>query len=516
MLRHSPDHPEIVKGLAGSPYAIRDYYSVNPDLADDVEQRNQEFDALIQRSHKAGLKVIIDIVPNHVARQYRGLNNPTGISDFGEQDDTTTSFAVNNNFYYILGKYFQAPVEHLSHQALSSRVFVEYPAKWTGSGTCSPNPNNSDWYETAKLNFGIDANGKKHFPTLPQELRDKDWKEHWDYWRDKTVPDTWIKFKDIALFWLGKGVDGFRFDMAEMVPVEFWSYLNSSIKQSNSTAITIAEIYQHHLYRDYIQLGLMDYLYDKVDLYDTLKRVMQDKCSVSEIGRIEWELRDIDKHLVRFLENHDEQRIAHQAFAGDADLAKPAMLVATCLSPSASLVYFGQEVGEAADLEAGYGKASRTSIFDYIGVSQHQKWVNNKQFDGGGLNDSEHALREFYSRLIRLSANTPALIGEYHDLYAENYLNLRDMQDYIFPFARSTNGQKLILLANFHATKAAQITLTLPKGLVEYWQLDKEKYLLDDLLSNCQFTLLNRAKTSVELLLPPLASLCLELTNHQG
>jgi glycosidase len=48
--------------------------------------------------------------------------------------------------------------------------------------------------------------------------------------KDKTVPDSWAKFKDITLYWIDKGVDGFRFDMAEMVPVEFWSYLNSAIK----------------------------------------------------------------------------------------------------------------------------------------------------------------------------------------------------------------------------------------------------------------------------------------------
>ncbi|HAH35976.1 MAG TPA: alpha-amylase, partial [Algoriphagus sp.] len=67
---------------------------------------------------------------------------------------------------------------------------------------------------------------------------------------------------------------GFRFDMAEMVPVEFWSYLNSHIKNTKPDAFLMAEVYQPALYRDYLFKGKMDYLYDKVELYDTLKNIM--------------------------------------------------------------------------------------------------------------------------------------------------------------------------------------------------------------------------------------------------
>ena len=67
------DPSEIVKGIAGSPYAIKDYYDVSPELADVVEERMDEFHRLIERVHKAGLKLIIDFVPNHVARQYKSI-----------------------------------------------------------------------------------------------------------------------------------------------------------------------------------------------------------------------------------------------------------------------------------------------------------------------------------------------------------------------------------------------------------------------------------------------------------
>ncbi|KAA6333249.1 Cyclomaltodextrin glucanotransferase [termite gut metagenome] len=79
----APDHPAIVKGKAGSPYAIKDYYDVDPDLANDVPKRMKEFENLVSRTHRNGLKMIIDFVPNHVSRQYRSDAHPAGIVDLG-------------------------------------------------------------------------------------------------------------------------------------------------------------------------------------------------------------------------------------------------------------------------------------------------------------------------------------------------------------------------------------------------------------------------------------------------
>ena len=424
------DHPSVVKGRAGSPYAVKDYYSVNPDLADNPEKRVEEFEALIKRSHDNGLQVIIDIVPNHVARQYRGSHNPAGVEDFGASDDTSVEYHRENNFYYIPDSQFELPDIDQSFTPLGGeahpsleRPFIEKPAKWTGNGSRLTKPNFDDWYETVKINYGIKPDGSKDFPELPQGFEDKDYVEHYHYWQQFDVPSSWVKFRDIALYWLAKGVDGFRYDMAEMVPVEFWSYLNSSIKMRKSDAFLMAEVYQPDLYRDYIRLGKMDYLYDKVDLYDGLKEIMQGKASTSIIPEIQSKMQDIEHHMLHFLDNHDEQRVASPEFAGNPDMARPAMLVSALISSSPTMLYFGQEVGEAGAENAGFGQPSRTSIFDYIGVPQHQKWMNHGKFDGGLLNERETALRNFYKRIMNFTLQHSSLTGEYVDLLSSSEIS---------------------------------------------------------------------------------------------
>lgn len=496
----SQDHPSIVKGRAGSPYAVKDYYSVNPDLADDPSNRNQEFAELIKRTHSAGMKVIIDIVPNHVARVYQGLNNPTGVDDFGAGDNTHVDYHRDNNFYYIPQQAFELP-DALSEfsplggeqHPLLKEPYLEFPAKWTGNGSRLAKPNHDDWYETVKINYGIKPDGTKDFDTLPDEFRALSAQEHYQFWLNKSVPDSWQKFRDIALYWLTQGVDGFRYDMAEMVPVEFWSYLNASIKYQNPDALLMAEVYQPDLYRDYIQLGKMDYLYDKVDLYDTLKAIIRDQASTAEIGRIEYQLRDIEHHMLHFLDNHDEQRLACSEFAGSGENGKPAMLISACLSSAPTMIYFGQEVGEKAEENAGFGLPTRTSIFDYVGVSAHQRWMNNGAFDGGQLSQSEKQLREYYQTLLNLTLNHSALTGEYHDLYAANYENFAHMQDKLYAFARSDSHQALVIATNFSSNQACEIELILPKELIAHWQLKDGAYILRDKLNQCDHQLIVKA-----------------------
>ena len=304
----SNDFPAVVKGRAGSPYAIKDYYTVNPDLADDPTQRLEEWEALIARTHQCGLKVIMDIVPNHVARRYESIAKPEGTRGFGEDDDTTVQYAVNNNFYYNPNEAFQLP-EGIYGE------YHEFPAKWTGNGARASKPDRNDWYETVKLNYGVRPDGTKDFAELPASFENEDTEAHYHFWADKTVPDTWRKFKDIALYWLGKGVDGFRYDMAEMVPVEFWSYLNSAIKHQNPKAFLLAEVYNPNEYRPYLYLGKMDYLYDKVQLYDTLRNIVTHGHSTDAIVAIQSSLADISHRMLHFLENHYEQRIASPEFA---------------------------------------------------------------------------------------------------------------------------------------------------------------------------------------------------------
>ena len=485
----SNDDPDVVKGRAGSPYAVKDYYNVNPDLAVDPARRLEEFEALIERTHRNGMKVIIDIVPNHVARGYESLSRPDGIEDFGANDDTSVEWARDNNFYYVVGQDFSVPESPVGYQplggeahALSDSQFEESPAKWTGNGARAAQPDFNDWFETVKVNYGVRPDGSHAFDELPAEARDWSTSEHAAFWADKEIPDSWDKFRDIALYWTAKGVDGFRYDMAEMVPVEFWSYLNSSIKEVNPNAFLLAEVYDPDLYRDYIRLGRMDYLYDKVGLYDTLKPIMQERQGTDAIVPVHAQVLDIEEHLLHFLENHDEQRIASADFAGDADKARPAMVVSALLSRSPTMLYFAQDVGEAGNGEAGFGDPTRTTIFDYWGVPSHQRWMNGGAFDGGRLSAEERNLRDFYSRLLRLSAANPALNGDYAEIHSSNREQDNDYDGRLFSFVRWRGDEKLIVVSNFDATKSYELLMTLPDQIVSEWQLENGRYNLDEQL----------------------------------
>jgi len=516
----SNDDPDIVKGRAGSPYAVKDYYNVNPDLAENVENRLQEFEALIERSHNAGLKVLIDIVPNHVARNYQSLTNPEGTTDFGTEDDKTVTYAVNNNFYYNPGEPFKVPNWENGYQPLGGEnhkkadsKFEEIPAKWTGNGSRASQPNMNDWYETVKVNYGINPEGKKDFDELPEGFDNEDYKAHYNFWKDKTIPSSWVKFKDIALYWTAKGVDGFRFDMAEMVPVEFWSYMNSHIKMQNPDAFLLAEVYQPHLYRDYIKKGKMDYLYDKVQLYDTLKHVMQGHGSTYNIPPIQEDLKDIEHHMLHFLENHDEQRIASPDFAGNAEKGKPAMVVSATISTSPTMVYFGQEFGEKAEEDLGFGDPTRTSIFDYGSVPSVVRWVNNKQFDGGQSTEDEKVLRDFYKRLLNFTITSDALMGDYQDLQHYNQQHTEWYNDKVLSFARWSEDEKLIVISNFNAENSYGFELQLPEDLVSKLELKNGDYQVEDQLYKTYTSILKveNGKAQVRIDIKPLESFILKI-----
>lgn len=516
----SNDDPDIVKGRAGSPYAVKDYYNVNPDLAVTIENRLQEFEALIQRTHNAGLKLLIDIVPNHVARNYESLTNPEGTTSFGAKDDKTIQYHVNNNFYYNPNESFKLPEWQNGYQPLGGNYhrladakFEENPAKWTGNGSRASQPNMYDWYETVKVNYGISPDGRKDFDELPEGYQDLTYASHYEFWSTKTVPNSWLKFKDIALYWLDKGVDGFRFDMAEMVPVEFWSYMNSHIKMKNPEAFLLAEVYQPHLYRDYIKKGKMDYLYDKVQLYDTLKHVMQGHGKTDHIPPIFDELKDIEHHMLHFLENHDEQRIASPDFAGDALKGKPAMVISATSTTSPTMIYFGQEFGEPGAEDLGFGDPTRTSIFDYGSVPSQVRWVNNKQFDGGQSSAAEKALRDFYKRLLNFTITSEALMGNYQDIHLHNQHNTEWYNDKVLSFVRWSDNEQLIIIANFNADHTYGFELQLPEDLVSKLKLKDGDYQLKDQLYNTYSSTLKVAngKAQVRIDIKPLESFILKV-----
>ncbi|MFV8333841.1 alpha-amylase family glycosyl hydrolase [Flavobacterium sp. GSP14] len=482
----SNDDPEIVKGRAGSPYAVKDYYNVNPDLAINPANRLQEFEALIARTHQAGVKVILDIVPNHIARKYEGKNNPVGVKDFGANDDVTVAYKRDNNFYYIPNTHFEIPetIKPLNGEKnpLIDGKFEENPAKWTGNGSRMAKPDKNDWYETVKVNYGIRPDGSKDFPELPAGFETKSHKEHYDYWRGKEVPDSWTKFRDIALYWTAKGVDGFRYDMAEMVPYEFWSYMNSAIKMNNPYAFLLAEVYNPKEYRNYIRLGKMDYLYDKVETYDKLKDVIQGKSSPDGLSAIQNGLADIEHHMLHFLDNHDEQRLASPEFAGTPQKGKPLMVVSTTISTSPTMVYFGQEVGEAGNENAGFGTHSRTSIFDYIGVPNHQRWMNGGKFDGGQLTKVEKDLRDFYKRLLNFSLSSSALMGKFQEIQKVNRQVAKGYDSGIYAFTRWSDVQKLLIVVNFSGQTTSTFELKIPSDIIQKWNLKDGNYTITDQL----------------------------------
>lgn len=492
----SLDDPDVVKGRAGSPYAVKDYYNVNPDLAVDPAKRLEEFKQLIKRTHQQGMKVIIDIVPNHIARNYQSISKPEGVVDFGSNDNVNVEYQRDNNFYYIVGESFKVPQASSGYQplngeehSLSDNLFDETPAKWTGNGARKVQPDINDWYETVKVNYGVRPDGSYDFARLPKEYSDKNYQDHFDFWKNKSVPDSWKKFHDIALYWLELGVDGFRYDMAEMVPVEFWSYLNSAIKMKNSEATLLAEVYNPSLYRDYISLGKMDFLYDKVDFYDTMKSVMQEKSATSTLLPIVDRYEDIDNHLLHFLENHDEQRIASADFAGDAQKGKPAMVVSSLIGKGPNLLYFAQALGEAGNGDAGFGDPTRTTIFDYWGVPSLQRWNNGGKFDGGQSTPIERKLRQFYVNLLNFSASNSAVNGEFKELHSFNLQETKHYDESLFSFARWDQQNRFIVISNFSSEKSYRLNLNLPIDLMKKLGVDSKHLVLNELFSRSKQTL---------------------------
>jgi glycosidase len=371
----------------------------------------------------------------------------------------------------------------------------------------------NDWYETVKINYGVRPDGTKDFDLLPEGFENEDYQTHFNFWKDKTVPNSWLKFRDIALYWLDFGVDGFRFDMAEMVPVEFWSFMNSSIKMKNSDTFLLAEVYNPNLYRDYIRKGKMDYLYDKVELYDTLKHIMQGHGKTDHIPSIQENLKDIEHHMLHFLENHDEQRIASPEFAGNAEKGKPAMVVSATISTSPTMIYFGQEVGEPGAEYAGFGSPSRTSIFDYIGVPHHQRWMNTKQFDGGQSTKEEKDLRDFYKRLLNLTITSSALAGNYQDIHQFNRAHTEWYNDKVLSFVRWSNEEQLIVVSNFSDSDSFGFELQLPENLINRLQLKEGSHEVKDQLYHTYKSILKveNTKASVRIDIKPLESFILKI-----
>ncbi len=493
-------HPSVVKGEAGSPYAITDYYDVAAELAEDIPSRMAEFEALVERTHTAGLRVVIDFVPNHLSRCYHGASAAGAL--FGAEDDPTQAFCPQNNFYYLPAEELHLPDAALasataatavsaaggpstagapsvaggpsaataaasaaaaddcpcgtaasdctSNGAAAAAPYREYPAKATGNDCFSAWPSVNDWYDTVKLNYGVDyASGRTYFEPRPR---------------------TWGMMLDVLLFWASKGVDGFRCDMAEMVPVQFWHWAIAEVKHKYPQTLFVAEVYNPALYSSYLDYGGFDLLYDKVGMYDTLKLVSQHHLPASAITGA-WQAVDkIQNRMLNFLENHDEQRLASSFNLGSSWRAIPELGVSLLFNRAPFMLYCAQEYGERGMESEGFsGLDGRTSIFDYCSIPAVREVTPE------GL-----MLRSLYSQLLTLARTESAFSQGY--TFDLTYCNPQHSATK-FIFARrprktfynpSPEDSLIIICADFSFAsqeEPQQIDVVLPDALFSLWNI---------------------------------------------
>ena len=455
-----PDNPNVVKGEAGSPYAIKDYYDIDPALAVSVPDRMREFEKLVNRIHKEKMKVIIDFVPNHTAREYHSDAAPKGIEDFGARDDLNMNFARDNNYYYISNQQFYP---HFNIAAEGTKPYVEFPAKATGNDCFTAFCGVNDWYETVKLNYGHDYNDNS---------------DHFD-----PVPDTWRKMLHILKFWTSKGVDGFRCDMVFMVPLPFWHWAIPQVKSVYPHIIFIGEIYDVGLYRPFLDYGCFDYLYDKVNLYDTLVGIERNGWSAAQLTGC-WQTVDgIGDSMLNFLENHDEVRFGSYEYAGDSLRVIPSLVTSAMISNGPFLMYYGQELGEPArDNEGFAGNNNRSTIFDYWSISTIRRWYNKGKCDDSLLSAHERWLRNVYKNVLTLCNTWEALYdGAFFDLM---YVNLRQPgfnPHTNFAFLRYKGDEVLLIIVNF-SREAGYVNLVIPDLAFDMTGIKRGEILTHDLL----------------------------------
>jgi len=482
--------PSVVKGKAGSPYAITDYYDIDPDIAGNVAERMSEFEDLVKRTHKEGLKVIIDFVPNHVAREYKSICKPKGVKDLGETDDMGKHFDANNNFYYCPNEPLDIsaiPLPKGTEPDNSNEMAAEYTetvARCTGNDKFDAHPQANDWYETVKLNYGVDY---------------CDWGGRSTHF--EPIPDTWHKMTDILLFWAAKGIDGFRCDMAEMVPHEFWQYATEKVKAQYPHIVFIGEVYDPNQYRTYVAAGF-DYLYDKVGMYDCLRDVMCGHRSTSNISQ-QWQaIDDIREHILYFLENHDEQRIASDFFCGNMQKGIPALIVSALFQRNPVMIYAGQEFGERGmDSEGFSGVDGRSTIFDYWSVDAIRKGF----FERSELSAEQLQLEKDYRTILNICNSEKAVSeGKTFDLMYANEANEGFDSNKMFAFLRSFGNTTLLVVANFSEAEA-HVRVNIPAHAFDHMELTEGKKDMVDLLSGDQQTAILRQDSPVEVVVAGLS-----------
>lgn len=448
----TPSSADWVKGRAGSPYSITDYYDVNPYLADEPENRMEEFHKLVERTHAAGLKVIIDFVPNHVARDYGRFAAahpaPTGMAALGESDDKSVHWKDSNDFFYYPGIPLALPIQN--------QTYMEMPAMASGNSyTSSPGVN--DWYDTIKLNY-CDSH-----------------------------TETWEKMYDIVNFWAGQGVDGFRCDMVELVPQAFFKWLISRIKKDRPDLLFVAEVYQKTLYSKYIREIGFDLLYDKSGIYDTLRAIVEKNAKDSGVPVEDWQsakritwnwqsLGDLQPYMLNFLENHDEQRFASDFFGCDARNSYAALYTALYMNNAPFMLYAGEEVGEhGMDNEGFSGRDGRTSIFDWWAPSSLTRLYKYIHGEKKALTPEEETMLDTYRKALKFAAEDNAVSkGTFYDLCYCNYASDGFNPDRHFAFLRDFEDETLLIVCNF-SKNDADMKISIPEHAFNWMKMPESE-----------------------------------------
>ena len=463
-----PDDPDVVKGRAGSFYAVRDYFDTSPDYATDPTKRLDEPKALIERLHDADLKVLVDLVPNHVARGYGSVVRPD--SDFGAGDDPTVFFDPDNHFFYLVDPPGQAL--ELSRPEGWNPAGVSFDGRYaredgsepgrtpkvTGNDVTSPRPSANDWYETVKLNWGYDFTSG----TASYDPR----------------PATWDTMDEVVAYWQDLGVDGFRADFAHLVPGEAWTWLLQRARDRDPDAFFVAEAYDN-------LIGLQDTGFDAVyhdAAYDALKRLYQGRASQGDVDGVYLGLSNERRHRwLHYLENHDERRIASPLVAsgsedgsgfGSAAAGRQLGPLQFLITNGPVLIYNGQEVGEDGSGVEGFGgEDGRTTIFDYWSLPALQGWVNDHAYDGGGLTSEQAALRDWYGQLLTGPVHDPDVRGSgFWGLeYVNNSTANPGFPDDLYTFARFRpgSGRLVLVVVNFRPGASVSAPVRLPADLLD-------------------------------------------------
>jgi cyclomaltodextrinase / maltogenic alpha-amylase / neopullulanase len=337
-----PIHPVGVKnrkGTLGSPYAIQDYYGINPEFGtfDDFRQ-------LLATVHKHGMKLIIDLVANH------------------------TSW--------------------------DSKLITEHPEWFTKNRAGDIIAPNADWHDVADLDYG--KSGLRRY------------------------------MADMMLYWVRDiGIDGFRCDVAEMVPTDFWEAARDELDRVKP----IMMLAEGSLPEEHVKAFDLTYSWN---VYDAIAPLLSGKRPAALMDQI-LDTEDLQfprgSLRMRFTTNHDKNAWDAPAIEkfGKAGLKLATVLVNTL--PGVPMIYTGEEVANNRKLD----------LFEKVSVD----WTRPRDF--GDLYKMLFALRRANSALTR---------GEYIRVKGTP-------EESSFAFLR-VDGAKRVFVAVNVGDKTARLKLKMP------------------------------------------------------